>query len=291
MMWSMRWVLLVCATLLGIFPGLAWSAPESTPSYDIEIIRNIQYGTAHTAQQLDVYRPLHTAAPCPVVLAIHGGNWLNGSRRDLASIAERIAAHGYAVAVMDYRLAPEFVFPQQRDDARLAARWLAAHAEEYGVCGSSLYVLGVSAGAELAALLGTDPDPDGPSICGVMVLAGPMDCTMPQSLTAKAILYNYLGVYYTDDPDRYRQASPISHVSADDPPFFFAHGTADAVVPIGQAEHMAKALEGVGVPVSMLRLSGVGHGFPKPLTKQSNALEAGILAFMDYCASPCKIGP
>jgi acetyl esterase/lipase len=77
----------------------------------------------------------------------------------------------------------------------------------------------------------------------------------------------FLGAQVRPDADpgsiEYRralEASPIAHVTADDPPFFFIHGDADDVVPISGSEAMAQALRKVGVPVKHMRVPGAGHG-------------------------------
>lgn len=247
---------------------------------DIEILRDLPYGDEHPARCLDLFRPLDADVPVPVVLALHGGNWIGGGRRDLDALARRLASQGYAVACMGYRFAPEAIFPAQRDDARAAARWLQAQAYDYGLDADRLFVLGVSAGGQLAALLALDPDPTGPAVRGVITLAAPMDLTGRTTLREKAILYTYLGAYYEDAPDIYRNASPITYVSATAPPWLIMHGTRDSVIPPMQAEEMARALEAVHVPVTLVRLVGASHAFPLTTSPAGRALDSAILAFL-----------
>ena len=240
--------------------GLVWGQARVTTN--IEILHGIVYRTVDGNDlMLDLYRP-DDAAPVPVVLAIHGGSWLMGSRADLRPFYEQLAATGYAVAAIDYRLAPRHIFPAQLEDARAATEWVRAQAGRYRFDTQRFFVLGASAGGQLAGLLGTQPETSG-IFAGVITLAAPMDFTVKApTMRARVVMQMYLGAEQDVRPDLYAVASPITHITPDDPPFLIMHGEADPYVPPSQSTSMAEALRRQGVPVELLLLPRLGHEVP-----------------------------
>ncbi len=111
---------------------------------------------------LDLVRP-DSAVELPLVVFLHGGGWRVGSRSgmgpmfagwDPSPFAE-LAAAGFAVASVDYRLSGEAPFPAPLDDVRAALAWLHEHADEFSGCSATRTALwGESAGGHLAALAG-----------------------------------------------------------------------------------------------------------------------------------------
>ena len=133
----------------------------------------VSYCRARVAAALDVYLPAgHTATPAakrgrPAVLVIHGGSWLGGSaaawRTDPSDMVVRLAQQGLVVFALDYRLArpDEPSWPAIVGDLREAVRWVRRHGDEFGVDPGRIVVLGISAGAHLAALLGVQSEERG----------------------------------------------------------------------------------------------------------------------------------
>src|SRR5206468_4942909 len=128
---------------------------------------------------------------------------------------------------VDYRLAPQFHYPTQLDDVRAAFGWLHAHASSLGVDPQRIAVMGYSAGAHLALLLGLVDPSDGVRPRAVVAGAAPSDLTAYPNSPVIAALIGGSGV---DLPDAYADASPISHVSPGDPPVLLYHGRLDAMV-------------------------------------------------------------
>lgn len=116
--------------------------------------------------QLDLYRPTTGAAPVPVVVWLHDGGWLTGSRNPVPDYVLALNASGMAVASIDYRLTSQggafgrepVTFPAQIHDAKAAVRWLRANAAERGLDPGRIGAWGSSAGGHLAAMLGTSGD-------------------------------------------------------------------------------------------------------------------------------------
>jgi len=243
-------------------------APAQEPDADtsISVERGVVYASP-TGQDLhaDVYRP-GSEGPFPAVLVVHGGSWTRGSRSRMARVAERLAGSGYTAVSVDYRLAPAHRFPTPVHDCKAAVRWIRRHADDLRVDPERVGGFGYSSGAHLVAMLATttpsdglegDAPPGAPSSrIQAAVLGGtPTDLgRFPPNPT----LRRFLGASRDEVPDLYAFASPITHVSSDDPPMFLYHGTRDWVVDISHARIMAKALQDAGVPHE-LHESELGH--------------------------------
>src|SRR5579859_1700208 len=112
---------------------------------------------------LDLYRPgpARTPAPRPFVVYVHGGGWMTGHTRQSGAFSNwpevlaSLAARGYVVASVEYRLSGEARFPAAIQDVKAAIRWLRAHAAEYGIDKQHGLIWGASAGGKLASLTDT----------------------------------------------------------------------------------------------------------------------------------------
>lgn len=219
-----------------------------------------------TATLMDVYLPDDDQTARPAVLLIHGGAWRYFDKEGMRAPATRLAGAGYVTASISYRLVPEAVFPEPAHDAMCALAFFRRRADEYGLDPARVAVMGYSAGAHLASLVGVASDvpelmPDcaagAPAAPAAVISgAGPQDMfTMPE---ADAIV-ELLGGTAAEVPDAYRLASPISHVGADEPPFLFVHGSGDWFVDIAQSYDMRDALVAAGNGARILELRGGGH--------------------------------
>ncbi len=213
---------------------------------------------------LDLRTP--EAPGAPLIVFLHGGGWLRGSRKvftpgisDEQSF-DRIVAAGLAIASCEYRLSGEARFPAQLDDVDAAIDWLQANGADYGVDAGRMVLWGVSAGATLAALTGLRRD----DVRGVVDWFGPSelfamaehDTGEPPEQTREA---RWLGAPAADVPELARAASPALQVHAAAPPFHIAHGTADEHVPFAQSEVLVEALRAVDVEVEFRPVDGGKH--------------------------------
>ncbi|AGA26263.1 alpha/beta hydrolase [Singulisphaera acidiphila] len=257
--------------------------PESVAEHLDIVYRSV----AGREVRLDVYLP--TAPPPqggrPAVVTIHGGGWRGGSKRDMKLMSIQLAEHGYAVVAIDYLLSrpgrPSW--PGNFEDTREAVRWVRRHAADYGVNPDRIAALGVSAGGHLAALLGTYPDgpvdPDArdrssasaspsPSavsarVQAVVDLYGPADLlasrsSLPLPSTPVTLM---LGGTLKEMPGRYEAASPVHHVSPEDPPMLLIHGRDDRLVPLEQSQALAATLAEAGVAHRLIEVDNAAHGF------------------------------
>lgn len=237
---------------------------------------------------LDLYLPAPSRRPFPVVVWIHGGAFMMGSRSLLpgllavARIFERLPASGIGVAAIDYRLSGEARFPAQLHDVKAAIRWLRARGAEAGVDPDRIGVWGESAGGHLAAMAAvtggvaelegdiglTGPssvvvvgvDWYGPTDFAMMDRDAPADSAMghdapdsPESLL--------IGAPVQDRSDLVARANPCTWVSTGAPPIQVRHGTRDRLVPFGQSVRFVDALRAVGVDVTFLPVEDADHVF------------------------------
>ena len=218
--------------------------------------------------------------PFPVILYLHSGAWITGDR--FGGPAIRQASRGYAVASIDYELAPDAIWPAQIEDCKAAVRWLRANAARYHLDPSRIGVFGTSAGGHLAAVLGTSSG-DGSlegmdlgnaqfssSVRAVVDLYGPTDllkmdeqklpCYPGLSANASFMPPSLLmGCAIQSCKEKTMTSNPITYITPDNPPFLIMQGKADCLVPWQQSQMLYDALRGAGVPATLVLLPTAGH--------------------------------
>jgi acetyl esterase/lipase len=240
------------------------------------IHRDIPYGAGPGAgERLDVYLPRGPIPPGgrPVLIAIHGGGW---RRFDKTGYGERIAGafvdRGYIVVAPNYELSSpaRASWPVNLGDVQQAVSWVRAHAAELGINPGHVAAIGESAGANLAALLGTDPGPAGAGpnsdrVDAVVAFSAPLDlpALYAESPIAARAVAQFLGGSPHQVRASYAAASPIDHVAPGDPPMLLVHGARDPLVPASQSEMMAAALATAGVRSRLILVRG-GHELDFP---------------------------
>ena len=207
-------------------------------------------------QRCDLYMPIDSGV-YPGIIMIHGGAWVAGDKANDSGHARKIASNGYVVMVINYRLAPKHKHPAQIDDCFEALNWMNRNAEELRVDLSRLGVWGYSAGGHLAALVATNPRSDLPRVRACV--AGGAPCDLELIPSESSLLAGFLGGTRQEIPDVYVEASPIQHVSSDDPPILLFHGDGDKLVPIQFAERMRGRLEAKSVPHEFITLPRKSH--------------------------------
>ena len=111
--------------------------PDGTKVHrDLEYVQD-----GHERQRLDLYLPEKADGPLPVIVWVHGGGWLAGSK-DGGGPALPFVSKGYAVAAINYRLSQHATFPAQIEDCKAAIRWLRANAKEYNLAADRIGVWG-----------------------------------------------------------------------------------------------------------------------------------------------------
>ena len=242
---------------------------------EVEVQKDVVYGTgADENLLLDLATPKGLAHPLPLIIWIHGGAWQGGNKGEFGSLIRESARSGYVAASISYRLAPKHVFPAQVEDCKCAVRWLRANAEKLHVDPRRIGVVGSSAGAHLAMMLGAMEPSDGlegnggsseasSRVQAVVSFAGPTNLRAAFPDVSKPLLATFLGGPQPEKAEAARAASPITYVNAGDPPMLLIQGTKDPLVPYEQAYEMVEALTKAGVGGHVEFLLGEGHGWPK----------------------------
>ena len=225
--------------------------------------------------RLDVYAPKAITGPLPVIVYVHGGSWRSGNKSPYEFLGRALAAKGFLVMAISYRLHPDHPFPAFVDDAALALDWATRHASEFGGDQKRIFAMGHSAGGfnvTLAVLdkryfasLGTDAS----SIKGVAVLAAPLDFLPLDGPITRDV--------FGKVPDL-SQTQPVNFARPDAPPFLILHGSADATCLPRNSIALDKALRAVGASSILKIYGGVGHvgimlAIAKPLRNKTPTLE------------------
>ena len=259
-------------------PDLA-SSPRQAPLIAMDLFRGVQtprirydsrtYITrGQQSLSLDIYgtsdATASTRVPCVVV--IHGGSWRRGTSQDLPHLNHYLAAHGYCVASINYRFAPQHRFPAAREDVQAAFQYLKASAPELGIDPQRLVLLGRSSGAHLAMLVAYSTGD--PSIRGVISFYGPPDLRYsyehpskyPAVFNTRRVLNDFLGCSLEQLPTIYDEASPINYVGPLTPPTLLIHGGRDEFVGIEEIRRLTTRLVQARVPHLLVRLPWATHG-------------------------------
>lgn len=265
-----------------VVPGpLPPSVDAAVPALDTRL--DVVYGEAGgQLLKLDFAKPIVCRGQSvPVIVYIHSGGWRSGSKSgafdlDIVKMGFQL---GFAVASIDYRLAPKFRFPAQINDCKLAIRFLRRNAADFGIDPARIAAAGGSAGGHLSALLAVTDERDGlegPGLDGISsrILAavdefGPADLTDVASQTTSegmSMVTDLLGCDPNVCPALALAASPIAYVTPDDPPILIIHGDKDTLVPFRQSELFAERLRIAGNACALIKVRNAEHGLlPSPI--------------------------
>lgn len=273
---------------------------------------------------LDIYVPparpasrqMPVPIPKPMVVFVHGGSWKNGDSRHNLAFADfpralaGLAAQGYVVASVNYRLSPQARFPAALQDVKAAIRWLRSHAANYGGDMTRVAVWGASAGAHLAVMAGTtcgvmrfEPEGavsrDAPSDCAEAVIDwfGPTDlAALTHAGPPPSDAGDYLGCEPAAcAPGALPQASPLSYIAVNAPPFLIQQGAADTEVAPKQSQALYDALRKKGVPAEIEIYPDVGHGFLRDSKPDAATVTRAMAKLTSFLAAtfppPPKVKP
>ncbi len=266
---------------------------------------DIPYGKVSETLKLDLYLPEEGDGPFPTIVFFHGGAFWGGDKRDFQCLyALGGIFRGYAVASVDYRLADEAVFPAAVRDCKTAVRFLRANAGKYLLDPERFAVMGDSAGAYMAAMVGLSagnpvfdlPDAEYPeesdAAKAVVALFGAYDLvtvsgiseenlTQPEVMEMRPDVPEdvFLGLVCRDHPEIVRFAWPGAYVTKECPPILIQAGTADELVGYKGSEDLAARINEVcGEERAELQIfEGATHGDPVYSTKENEECLFGFL--------------
>ncbi len=270
---------------------------QATGEKGVRVVEDLPYLGEGRSERLDLYLP---AGPTdgrrrPAVLIVHGGGWHGGDKgaareRNIGTI---LAGAGYVCASVNYVLAEKRekftdnlrqVWPRNLQDCMTAVRFLRSHASDYGIDPARIGAIGGSAGGHLVAMLGAASDddgfdPDGPyagfscRVQAVVPMYGAHD------LLRMAEIRDLSDGMSESDKTLCRAASPVSHLSGDDPPALILHGTEDSLVPVEQSEILHREWQKAGLESDLLVIEGAPHSFH--LQPKQRDLRSLVIGFFD----------
>jgi acetyl esterase/lipase len=253
------------AALLFAVTLVAWSAvgnagdkTKAEPGAPVEVVKDIAYSSAKDADadrhKLDLYLP-RGKKDFPVLVFVHGGGWTKGDRKSFAKQGETFARAGVGVASVGYRLSPAVQHPAHVQDVAEAFGFVHAHIAKHGGRPDRMFISGHSAGGHLAALLATDESYlkahklTLKDVRGAIPISGVY--LIPEGKIANA---------FGSDPVGSKQASPLTHIKAGDPPFLVLYADKDSPGMEKGAEMFCAALKKSGVEATCMKIEGRDHG-------------------------------
>jgi len=234
-----------------------------------ETLTDVTYCTTDTSpHKMDVYFP-ESGEPWPALVYVHGGSWMHGDKSEAVMFASGMTAQGYLVVSINYRLYPAGKFPNMIEDVKCAVRFLRAHASEYNLDPNRIAAIGPSAGGHLVSLLGTSDQSAGWDVGEYLDQSSRV-----QAVVAMAPITDLTRNFPNADIETMKlvgfgennvaEASPITHLTADDPPFLLIHGERDTLVPYEQSQLMYDRLVQTNVPAQLVIVKNAGHSFVAP---------------------------
>ncbi|MCR6673919.1 alpha/beta hydrolase [Devosia ginsengisoli] len=229
---------------------------------------DLPYGTGPT-EIFDLNLPPNASTPLPVIVWVHGGAWIAGSKAGVANYLKVLSGQGYATVGVEYSTGYGTSYPTPVRQVNAALGHVSTHAAELGIDPDRIILAGDSAGAQLAAQVaniitdpayagqvGIEPQIDPAQLRGVLLVSGAYDmqaATVPggdMSWFVNTVLWAYSGVKDFVEDEQFTLASVAHYVTPAFPPAYITSGNGDPLSP--QAERLAASLSGMGVPVSSL---------------------------------------
>ena len=258
----------------------------------------IRYGP-HRANVADVWHrgDLPRDGKAPVLLQVPGGAWAIGMRRPQAyPLMTHMAERGWIIVSMAYRVSPRNTWPAHIVDVKRALAWIKENIAEHGGDPDFVAITGGSAGGHLTALAALTPnDPQwqpgfedaDTSVVAAVPIYGRYDWFTREGSGRPefiAILQRYIvKKRFTEHRAVYRDASPITKVRADAPPFFVLHGTDDSIIPVQEGRAFVEALEKVSdSPVAYAEIPHAQHAFDFFGSPHGDYTATAVAHFLDW---------
>lgn len=259
-------------------------------SNEYRVIPNVTYHVASdTENRLDLYLPRNATAATPVLMYIHGGGWVGGTKESSVLRLLPYLEMGWAVVNVEYRLGAVARAPAAVEDCLCALRWVIANAEQYNFDTSRIVTTGNSAGGHLAlttamipASAGLDRECPGPETLRVAAVVNWYGITDVGDLLDGDNMKSYAVEWMGSLENRFdiaERVSPLTYVRSGLPPILSIHGDADPTVPYQHAVMLHEKLSDAGISNDLHTVPGGRHGgFDRD---QTLAIFATIQGFLD----------
>ncbi len=282
-------------------PHFTWrrlAQPFERVRRGVERLPNIPYNPSFGRRgMLDIFRRSDAPRGRPVIIQVHGGAWVLGSKDDQGlPLMNYLALHGWVCVSINYRLSPRATWPDHIVDVKRAIAWVKEHIHEYGGDPRFIAITGGSAGGHLcslAALSANEPawqpgfeDKD-TALQACVSFYGVYDFTDRKGVGSKDLRGLLERVVFKqkfgDAREAFDRASSMSHVHAGAPPFFVIHGANDTLVPVAEARHFVELLRAASKrEVVYAELPGAQHAFEVFMSVRSAHTARGVERFLSY---------
>lgn len=231
-----------------------------------KVARDVAYVEPKNERQtLDVYAP-PDAKNLPIVFWIHGGGWQRGDKAEVQAKPQAFVDQGFVFVSTNYRFVPHVTIQQMAGDVAKSLRWVHDHAKDHGGSPESIFVMGHSAGAQLAALVCTDErylKAEGLSLSivkGCVPVDGDTYDVPLQIATVEERRANIYRQKFGDEASQ-KELSPVTHVARGKkiPPFLILHVAEHPETKL-QSQRLAAALEKAGISARAYPAEGKDHG-------------------------------
>lgn len=242
---------------------------------------DVAYDTKSDKNKLDIYLPTIKKDKYPMIIFIHGGGYVKSDKRRHTVNMLNALQLGYAVVGLNYRLAPEAIYPAFLEDCLTGLNFLGQHADQYKIDKDKMILWGETHGALLACQLGIKHhQTENYSVVGVISFYAPIDLHELHLRQAKAgklsqvdgVLMDELtfGAQGDELLAKLKTANPLPAIKGDEPAFFLNHGTLDDEIPIDFTHTFAKALQAKGVACTVNIVEGGKHGMDYYASQERN---------------------
>jgi acetyl esterase/lipase len=260
-------------------PFSFWNLFKSTNKVAYKTVTYVKY--ADTSMSMDFYqaelfnlpilRPRHDEPEVPTnkrpcVIVVHGGSWAGGDSKQVPELNSYLAARGYNVATINYRMAPKYQTPAPVKDIQAAIAYLRKHSDELHIDTNNFVLLGRSAGAQIALLAAYTLHET--ALKGVIDFYGPADMVWgysvpsnPWIMDSRKVMENYIGGTYKQVPQKYAACSPLEFVCKQSVPTLIIHGDNDVLVSPEHSRKLNEKLRQGGIKHYWLKLPWATHGF------------------------------
>jgi acetyl esterase/lipase len=250
---------------LAVAAMLTLDSPDRANGAGVAVERGIHY-QGKDGPRLRVYRPADARRPAPAVIAVHGGTWQHGDKGRMHEFAKQIAREtGFVVVKVGYTYASRKrgAWPRQLNDVKDGVRWVRRHAGEYGIDKRRIAAFGSSSGAHIVALLATASRGGsldrGARVRAAVTWSAFFDLPRMRGHHFFNAIRTFLGCRERPCGRRLRKASPIRHVTRDDPPMLVVNARRE-LAPLSQPRRMMRKLRSRGIEARLRIVHGRKHG-------------------------------
>lgn len=223
---------------------------------NIKVDKNVEYSNIDgLSLKADVYYPSNLSKKYPGIAMVHGGGWISGSKENEKFMAMELASKGYVVIAIGYRLADVAKFPAGVEDIETGIKWLKKNHSTYSLDKKKIVVLGESAGAQIATLVGVKSKN---KIQAIVNVDGIVSFIHPEAEESTYAAY-WLGGDRNVNLKDWKAASPLEFVDKNTPPTLFINSSQPRFH--AGRDDMMKKLKIYNIPTEFHEIKDTPHSF------------------------------